>query len=69
MTFNKCSIGGRAYGDVFDLRTGDIVEITEVSISDLFIDYYSSLLICRHKNIFSFTSMRHQHKNVNFIIM
>ncbi|KAG5672680.1 hypothetical protein PVAND_002791 [Polypedilum vanderplanki] len=29
MTFNKCSITGRSYGDVIDLRTGDIVEITE----------------------------------------
>ena len=33
MTFNKCSINGRAYGDVIDLRTGDIIEITEVSQS------------------------------------
>lgn len=31
MTFNKCSINGRAYGDVIDLRTGEIVEVTEVS--------------------------------------
>jgi hypothetical protein len=31
MTFNKCSIAGRSYGDVIDLRTGDIVEISEVS--------------------------------------
>ncbi|KAJ8936119.1 hypothetical protein NQ318_012932, partial [Aromia moschata] len=29
MTFNKCSIAGRSYGDVIDQRTGDIVEITE----------------------------------------
>ncbi|KAL7021494.1 hypothetical protein ACKWTF_011893 [Chironomus riparius] len=29
MTFNKCSINGRAYGDVIDLRTGDIIEINE----------------------------------------
>lgn len=29
MTFNKCSIGGKSYGDVFDQRTGDIIEITE----------------------------------------
>jgi magnesium-transporting ATPase (P-type) len=30
MTFNKCSIGGRSYGDIIDLKTGDVVEITEV---------------------------------------
>lgn len=29
MTFNKCSIGGRSYGDVVDARTGEIVEITD----------------------------------------
>lgn len=31
MTFNKCSINGRVYGDVIDLRTGEVVELTEVS--------------------------------------
>lgn len=31
MTFNKCSINGRTYGDVIDLRTGELIEITEVS--------------------------------------
>lgn len=31
MTFNKCSIAGRAYGDVIDLKTGDIVEVNEVN--------------------------------------
>ncbi|XP_062558689.1 phospholipid-transporting ATPase ID isoform X2 [Armigeres subalbatus] len=29
MTFNKCSIAGRAYGDVIDLRTGEAVEVSE----------------------------------------
>ncbi|XP_044762025.1 probable phospholipid-transporting ATPase IM isoform X2 [Coccinella septempunctata] len=29
MTFNKCSIGGRSYGDVVDARTGEIIEITD----------------------------------------
>lgn len=29
MTFNKCSIGGRSFGDVIDQTTGDVVEITE----------------------------------------
>lgn len=31
MTFNKCSIAGRSYGDIIDLKTGDVVEVTEVS--------------------------------------
>lgn len=31
MTFNKCSINGRSYGDVIDLNTGEIIENTEVS--------------------------------------
>ncbi|CAD7087028.1 unnamed protein product [Hermetia illucens] len=31
MTFNKCSINGRAYGDVIDLRTGEVVEITDAT--------------------------------------
>lgn len=31
MTFNKCSINGRTYGDVFDLRTGEVIEVTDVS--------------------------------------
>ncbi|XP_068154379.1 phospholipid-transporting ATPase ID isoform X7 [Drosophila tropicalis] len=29
MTFNKCSINGRTYGDVIDLRTGELIEINE----------------------------------------
>ncbi|XP_058824497.1 phospholipid-transporting ATPase ID isoform X2 [Topomyia yanbarensis] len=31
MTFNKCSIAGRAYGDVIDLRTGETIEVSEPS--------------------------------------
>lgn len=31
MTFNKCSIAGRAYGDIIDLRTGEVIEVNEVS--------------------------------------
>lgn len=31
MTFNKCSINGRTYGDVIDFRTGEVVEVTDVS--------------------------------------
>ncbi|XP_050331653.1 phospholipid-transporting ATPase ID isoform X6 [Bactrocera neohumeralis] len=29
MTFNKCSINGRTYGDVFDFRTGEVIEVTD----------------------------------------
>ncbi|XP_043864356.1 phospholipid-transporting ATPase ID isoform X2 [Drosophila mojavensis] len=32
MTFNKCSINGRTYGDVIDLRTGELIEITEQTL-------------------------------------
>lgn len=31
MTFNKCSIGGRCYGDITDETTSEVIEITEVS--------------------------------------
>lgn len=32
MTFNKCSVNGISYGDVIDLRTGEVIEISDVSI-------------------------------------
>ncbi|XP_059479508.1 probable phospholipid-transporting ATPase IM isoform X5 [Neocloeon triangulifer] len=32
MTFNKCSIGEKCYGDVIDEQTGDILEVTESTI-------------------------------------
>lgn len=38
MTFNKCSIAGRAYGDIIDLKTGDVLEITEVRKQKTFED-------------------------------
>lgn len=31
MTFNKCSIGGICYGDVIDEKTGEVLEVSEVS--------------------------------------
>jgi hypothetical protein len=31
MTFNKCSIGGRSYGEVIDPQTGEVIETIEVS--------------------------------------
>lgn len=37
MTFNKCSINGRAYGDIIDMRTGDAVEVSDVSIAMWFL--------------------------------
>lgn len=33
MTFNKCSINGRSFGDVIDMSTGEIIEPDEVSNS------------------------------------
>jgi thiamine biosynthesis lipoprotein ApbE len=30
MTFNKCSIAGKTYGDIIDPKTGEPIEITEV---------------------------------------
>lgn len=32
MTFNKCSIAGVCYGDVVDEKTGDVIEVSEVSL-------------------------------------
>ncbi|XP_055909383.1 phospholipid-transporting ATPase ID isoform X2 [Eupeodes corollae] len=29
MTFNKCSINGKSFGDVYDSRTGEVIEITD----------------------------------------
>lgn len=55
MTFNKCSINGRTYGDVIDLRTGELIEITEVSfqflrvagpLSDLTSNLVEGVLFC-----------------------
>lgn len=36
MTFNKCSINGRAYGDVIDIRTGEVIEVVPVSLNLIF---------------------------------
>ena len=37
MTFNKCSIAGRSYGDIVDERTGETIEINEVCIQRIYI--------------------------------
>uniref|UniRef100_A0A146MAI4 Phospholipid-transporting ATPase n=1 Tax=Lygus hesperus TaxID=30085 RepID=A0A146MAI4_LYGHE len=31
MTFHKCSIGGKSYGEIFDRRTGEVIEPNEFS--------------------------------------
>lgn len=36
MTFNKCSIAGICYGEIVDERTGDILEVTEVSFAFMY---------------------------------
>lgn len=58
MTFNKCSINGRTYGDVIDLRTGEIVEVTEVSRKeqkkDFLLDESFTLIDCCSNFIFIF---------------
>ena len=33
MSFNKCSIGGTCYGDVYDASNGEVIEPNEVDIS------------------------------------
>lgn len=30
MTFNKCSITGKVYGEIIDKRTGEVLEVNEV---------------------------------------
>lgn len=32
MTFNKCSVAGKCYGDVIDEITGEVIDLSEVSI-------------------------------------
>ncbi|XP_044736525.1 probable phospholipid-transporting ATPase IM isoform X3 [Chrysoperla carnea] len=34
MTFNKCTIGGKCYGDILDDQTGEIIEVTESLLTD-----------------------------------
>ena len=36
MTFNKCSIAGKSYGDVIDQVTGEIIDLSEVRIFFIF---------------------------------
>lgn len=32
MTFNKCSINGKVYGDILDEKTGEPVDVDEVGL-------------------------------------
>jgi phospholipid-translocating ATPase len=34
MSFNKCSIGGTCYGDVYDSSNGEVIDPNEVSYID-----------------------------------
>lgn len=51
MTFNKCSIAGRAYGDVIDLKTGDIVEVNEVNLISAGGSYHREKETLTHNSI------------------
>lgn len=45
MTFNKCSINGRSYGEVIDPNTGEIVEdVTVNNVPSIYIFYFVSVL-------------------------
>lgn len=35
MSFNKCSIGGQAYGDIFDATNGEVIDPNEVLIRNI----------------------------------
>lgn len=41
MTFNKCSVSGKCYGDIVDEATGEIIDLSEVWILS-FLDVESS---------------------------
>lgn len=43
MTFNKCSINGRSFGDVIDYLTGEVIEDTEVMCC---VCVFPSLCVC-----------------------
>lgn len=44
MTFNKCSINGRSYGEVIHPNTGDIVEDVTVNNDSLFFFWWFSFI-------------------------
>lgn len=47
MTFNKCSINGRSFGDVIDTSTGDIIEPNDVRRIVLCIKtYFVCVCVC-----------------------
>lgn len=40
MTFNKCSINGRCFGDIVDGKTGEIIDRTDVSSPHLLTTFF-----------------------------
>lgn len=47
MTFNKCSVAGKSYGDIIDETTGEVIELSEVSYFSLFILCYITFIYNR----------------------
>jgi len=45
MTFNKCSIAGKCYGDVIDEVTGEVIDLSEVSRSFIDAKISDSMLV------------------------
>lgn len=60
MTFNKCSINGRSFGEVIDLGTGDVVDNNEVRLSGFCSAtripcFYSYIFVKSVRFLFSFS--------------
>jgi len=45
MTFNKCSIAGKCYGDIIDEVTGEVIDLSEVSRSFIDAKISDSMLV------------------------
>ena len=43
MTFNKCAIAGRSYGDIIDEKTGEPIDVDEVRKVDGYISVFPRL--------------------------
>ncbi|KAJ6635423.1 Phospholipid-transporting ATPase ID, partial [Pseudolycoriella hygida] len=63
MTFNKCSINGRTYGDIIDLRTGEVVEVTE---QNTFNNHTTSILLNSEEPPGQSTPQSTIHLNANY---
>ncbi len=47
MTFNKCAIGGRSYGDIIDEKTGEPIDVDEVRyLGSLPVMFFCASLEC-----------------------